>query len=138
MPVYIHKRFRRLAFYFSDTPTTLPFRQVLLVPLTNAYSTLLRGPSFAGIHSINLYLFSNSVERERVEKVVVGFLDYYTRVDLEALTQLATDRKRQHYMLTVLQQAVRHIIQHEGWEGNRFEQAYYTCLQQDLPVVVSY
>jgi hypothetical protein len=138
MPAYSHIRFRRLAFYFSDTQTTWPFRQLLLAPLTNAYSTLLRGPSFAGIHSINLYLFSNSVEQERVEKVVVGFLDYYIRIDFEALTQLATDHQRQHYMLAVLQRAVRRIIQHEGWEGNRFEQAYRACLQQALPVTVCY
>jgi hypothetical protein len=73
MPAYIHKRFRRLAFYFSDTQTTLPFRQLLLATLTVTYSALLRSPSFSGIHSINLYLFSNLVEQERVEKLVVGF-----------------------------------------------------------------
>jgi hypothetical protein len=138
MPPYIHKRFRRLAFYFSDAQPTLPFRQLLLVPLTSAYSTLLRGPSFAGIHSINLYLFSGSAEQERVEKVVVGFLDYYIKVDFEALMQLATDQQRQHYMLTVLQRAVRRIVQQENWEGSRFEQAYHACLLQDLPIAIRY
>jgi hypothetical protein len=41
-------------------------------------------------------------------------------------------------MLAVLQRAVRRIIQHEDWEGDRFEQAYHACLQQDLPVAVLY
>ena len=136
MPPYVHKRFRRLALYISEQArATLPFRQ-LLTELDTVYSTQLAGAAFAGIHSINLYLVSEAAEQERVEKVVVGYVDYYVQIDFEALAQLATDQQRQHYLLTVLQRAVRNIVQHEQWEGSRFERAYQVCLQQDLPVAI--
>lgn len=78
MPPYIHKRFRRLAIYVSDEAcAALPFRQMLSAPLGAYYSSYLKGPSFQGIHSINLYLTSLAAEQGQLEKQVVGYLDYY-------------------------------------------------------------
>lgn len=139
MSRYVPKRFRRLAIYISDeAEATLPFRQVLCAPLTARYSTYLRGPSFDGIHSINLYLTSILAENGRVEKTVVGYLDYYLVVDFNLLAQLATDQERQQYLLTGIQQAVSQVVQQESWEMARFEQAYNACSGNELPVAIRY
>ena len=139
MSRYVHQRFRRLAIYLSDEArATLPFRQVLCAPLTAHYSTYLRGPSFDGIHSINLYLTSILAENGRVEKTVAGYLDYYLVVDFNLLAQLATDQERQRYLLTSIQQAVSQIVWQEGWEMARFEQAYQACRGSELPVAIRY
>jgi hypothetical protein len=139
MPPYIHKRFRRLAIYVSDEAcAALPFRQMLSAPLGAYYSCYLKGPSFQGIHSINLYLTSLAAEQGQLEKQVVGYLDYYPSFDFQAFAQLATNQQRQYALLDTIQQAVRQIVQQEGWEVTRFEQAYQACLHQELPVEVRY
>jgi hypothetical protein len=139
MPQYIHKRFRRLAAYVSPEATVaLPFRQLLSTPLTAHYSTFLRGSSFGGIHSINLYLASRQTEDGRVEKIVVGYLDYYLLVDFHLLSRLATDLERQQYLLTRIQEGVRQFVQQEGWEIERFERAFQACKAAELPVEIRY
>jgi hypothetical protein len=139
MPPYTHKRFRRLAIYVShEACATLPFRQMLSAPLGDYYSAYLEGPSFQGIHSINLYLTSLVAEQGQLAKPVVGYLDYHSPFDFQAFTQLATNQQRQHVLLDTIQQAVSQIIQQEGWEVTRFEQAYQACLHQQLPVEIRY
>jgi hypothetical protein len=139
MSRYVHKRFRRLAIYVSEQAcVALPYRQLGCVPLTAHYSTYLRGPSFEGIHSLNIYLTNRAAESGRVEKIVVGYLDYYLLVDFQLLAQLPTDQQRQHYLLASLQEAVRQFVPQQGWEITRFEQAYQACLGSDLPVTISY
>lgn len=139
MPHYVHKRFRRLAAYISyKAITALPFRQLLCAPLTAHYSTFLRGSSFDGIHSINLYLTSIPSEDGRVEKIVVGYLDYYLLVDFHLLAGLATDQERQQYLLAHIQDGVRQFVQQEGWEMTRFERAYQACIAAELPVEIRY
>jgi hypothetical protein len=139
MPPYPHKRFRRLAIYVSDEAcATLPFRQMLSAPLAACYSSHLKGPSFHGIHSINLYLTSLAAEQGQLKKQVVGYLDYYLPFDFRAFAQLATNRQRQHALLSIIQQAVSQISQQEGWESTCFEQAYQVCLHQELPVEIRY
>jgi hypothetical protein len=139
MPPYVHKCFRRLAAYIShEALPTFPFRQLLCAPLTAHYSTLLRGTAFNGIHSVNLYLTSLPTEDGRVEKTVVGYLDYYLLVDFPLLARLATDLDRQQYLLTRLQQGVRQFVQQQGWERARFERAYQACKTAELPVEIRY
>lgn len=77
-------------------------------------------------------------ENGRVEKTVVGYLDYYLVVDFNLLAQLATDQERQGYLLTGIQQAVSQVVQQEGWEMARFEQAYQACSGNELPVAIRY
>ena len=139
MPRYVHKRFRRLAIYISyEARANLPFRHLLCTPLTAHYSAFLRGPSFNGIHSINLYLTSLTSKNGRIEKIVVGYLDYYLLVDFHLLAQLATDHERQQYLLTGIQQAVQDFVPQEGWEMARFERAYQACVASKLPVEIRY
>jgi hypothetical protein len=139
MPGYVHKRFRRLALYVSPKArVTLPFRQLVCTPLTAHYSAFLRGSSFEGIHSINLYLTSLAAENGLTERIVVGYLDYYLLVDFHLLARLATDQERQQYLLTSLQQAVRQFVPQQGWEMARFDRAYHACLASNLPVEIRY
>lgn len=139
MPPYVHKRFRRLSIYFShEAIATLPFRYLLCIPLTAHYSTFLRGSSFDGIHTILLYLTSLTTEDGRVEKTVVGYLDYYLLIDFHLLVRLVTDQERQQYLLTRIQEGVRQFVQQEGWEMARFERAYQACIAAELPVEVRY
>jgi hypothetical protein len=102
------------------------------------YSTFLRGSSFDGIHSINLYLTNLPTEDGRIEKIVRGFLDYYLLIDFHLLARLATDQERQQYLLTRIQEGVRQFVQQEGWEIVRFEQAYQACIAAELPVAMLY
>ena len=137
MPPYVHKRFRRLAIYVSyEARAALPFHQMVIAPLTNYYSAYLKGSSFQGIHSLNLYLTSLVAEQGRLEKKVVGFLDYYILFDFLAFGQLPTNQLRQQYLLDVIQQGVKQVVQQEGWEQTRFEQAYQASLHHELPVAI--
>ncbi|WP_345115228.1 hypothetical protein [Hymenobacter algoricola] len=98
----------------------------------------MRGPSFEGIHSINLCLTSLAAENGRTEKLVVGYLDYYVLVDFHLLARLDTDHERQQYLLTSIQEAVRQFVPREGWEMARFDQAYHACIAIELPVEIRY
>ena len=139
MPHYVHKRFRRLAAYIShEALDSFPFRQLLAAPLTAYYSTFLRGASFDGIYSINIYLTSLPTEDGRIEKIVRGYLDYHLLVDFYLLARLATDQERQQYLLTRIQEGVRQLVQQEGWEMTRFERAYQACIAAELPVEIRY
>ncbi|MBO2012921.1 hypothetical protein [Hymenobacter negativus] len=139
MPRYVHKRFRRLSIYFShEAIATLPFRRLLCTRLTAHYSTFLRGSSFDGIHTILLFLTNLPTENRRVEKKVVGYLDYYLVVDFQLLVRLATDQERQQYLLARMQAGVRQFVQQQGWDMARFERAYQACIAAELPVEIQY
>jgi hypothetical protein len=137
MPPYFHKRFRRLALYISDESlSTLPFRQMLTSPLTTLYSNYLKGPSFNGIYSINIYLTSLETEQGQIKKEVRGFLDYYVLFDFNAFAQLATDLERKYYLLACIQQATNQVTKQEGWDIVRFEQAHQACINAVVLVTI--
>lgn len=132
---YFHKLFSKLSLYISDESiATLPFRQMLASPLTAIYSSYLAGPSFSGIHRINLYLTDIPAEDGRLLKQG-GFLDFYLLFDFQVLARLHIGERKNH-LLVAMQQAVRRIAEQEGWDVMRFERAYRACIEDDVSIEI--
>jgi hypothetical protein len=123
--------FSSLEIYISHSVTTL-VGQFHTAGIEMLYSKYLRGDSFRGFHSINI-LFSDT--REAGKTVVFGkSIHYYSLFDFSAFAAINDPYSKKLHLLDVIHNASLQLAAQEGWETQRFEQAYKQCIASGLGV----
>ncbi|WP_210522070.1 hypothetical protein [Hymenobacter terricola] len=124
--------FNRLGLYVSRK-AVMPTKYLHTGAIDMRYSSFLKGESFAGYHSINLFLTNLASEVGTVLRQG-RFITFYTLFDFQAFAQLEPPLERKRYLLEFIQASMLRLAHQEGWSTERFDRAYQGCLDCGLRV----
>lgn len=124
--------FNRLAFYVSKKGLN-PNTKLYTASIEMLYSKFLKGKSFDGCHSINIFLTS-SLDEDGMILVQGGFIHFYQVFDFQLFSEIENPYDKKVYLLDTIQRAVSQLAKNKNWEIERFEKAYQQCIIAGLRV----